>query len=54
MAQRYTYDDFCNDIEGSDIKNFAIAEIMNLLTEEPFLLNENDIEIIIIYLFEKS
>lgn len=40
MAQSYTYDNFCNDINSSDMKEFSITEVMSLLTAEPFLLGE--------------
>ena len=39
MAQNYSFENFCTDINGSDMKEFSITDIMNLLSGEPFLLH---------------
>lgn len=54
MAQGYSYEEFANYLKESKKKYFGVEDIMSILGEEPFLLGEEHVEAVIIYLFETN
>lgn len=52
MAQNYSYDNFCEDIKKSKMKEFTISDLINLMGSQPFLLADNQVETVLMYIFE--